>query len=131
MPAGSGGFAAIQTAAPTFGVELTPVGVHDAGEIERGVTEFARGSNGGLIVVGPPSSMALHRDLIVTLAARHLLTRGLRFPLLRHRRRPDLLWGRCNRSVPARGRLCRSHGSHSGSLAATWGGSAHEPKDNG
>jgi putative ABC transport system substrate-binding protein len=47
--------------------------VHDAGEIERGITEFARGSNGGLIVVGAPSSMALHRDLIVTLAARHLL----------------------------------------------------------
>jgi putative ABC transport system substrate-binding protein len=73
VPAGSGGFAAIQTAAPTLGVELTPVGVHDAGEIERGITEFARGSNGGLIVVGAPSSMALHRDLIVTLAARHLL----------------------------------------------------------
>jgi putative tryptophan/tyrosine transport system substrate-binding protein len=73
VPAGSGGFAAIQTAAPTFGVELTPVGVHDAGEIERGITEFARGSNGGLIVVGPPSSMALHRDVIVTLAAQHRL----------------------------------------------------------
>jgi putative ABC transport system substrate-binding protein len=54
-------------------VELTPVGVGDAGEIERGITEFARVSNGGLIVVGPPSSMQLHRDLIVTLAARHLL----------------------------------------------------------
>jgi putative ABC transport system substrate-binding protein len=73
VPAGSGGFAAIQTAAPSFGVELTPVGVGDAGEIERGITEFARVSNGGLIVVGPPSSMQLHRDLIVTLAARHLL----------------------------------------------------------
>ncbi len=53
VPAGSGGFAAIQTAAPSFGVELTPVGVHDAEEIERGIAEFARGSNGGLIVVGP------------------------------------------------------------------------------
>jgi putative ABC transport system substrate-binding protein len=73
VPAGSGGFAAIQTAAPTFGVELTPVGVHDAGEIERGIAEFARGPNGGLIVVGPPSSMSLHRDLIVALAARHVL----------------------------------------------------------
>jgi putative ABC transport system substrate-binding protein len=73
VPAGSGGFAAIQTAAASFGVELTPVGVHDADEIERGITEFARVSNGGLIVVGPPSSMQLHRDLIVTLAARHLL----------------------------------------------------------
>jgi putative ABC transport system substrate-binding protein len=73
VPAGSGGFAAIQTAAPSFGVELTPVGVRDADEIERGITAFARGSNGGLIVVGPPSSLAVHRDLIVTLAARHRL----------------------------------------------------------
>ena len=73
VPAGSGGFAAIQTAAPSFGVELTPVGVHDAGEIERGITEFARGSNGGLIVVGPGSSMQLHRGLIVALAAQYRL----------------------------------------------------------
>jgi putative tryptophan/tyrosine transport system substrate-binding protein len=73
VPAGSGGFAAIQTAAPSFGVELTPVGVHDADEIERGITEFARGPNGGLIVVGPPSSMQLHRALVVALAARYRL----------------------------------------------------------
>jgi putative tryptophan/tyrosine transport system substrate-binding protein len=52
VPAGSGGFAAIQTVAPSFGVELTPVGVHDADEIEHGITAFARGSNGGLITVG-------------------------------------------------------------------------------
>jgi putative tryptophan/tyrosine transport system substrate-binding protein len=70
VPAGSGGFAAIQTVAPTFGVELAPVGVHDADEIERGVSSFARRSNGGLITVGPPSSIALHRDLIIMLAAR-------------------------------------------------------------
>jgi putative tryptophan/tyrosine transport system substrate-binding protein len=66
VAAGSGGFAAIQTAAPSFGVELTPIGVHDASEIERGITEFARGSNSGLIVVGPGSSMSLHRDLIIS-----------------------------------------------------------------
>ena len=71
VPAGSGGFAAIQTVAPSFGVELTPVGVRDADEIERSITAFARGPNGGLIVVGPPSSMALHRDPIISLAARH------------------------------------------------------------
>jgi putative tryptophan/tyrosine transport system substrate-binding protein len=71
VSAGSGGFAAIQTAATSFGVELTPIGVHDADEIERGITEFARGSNAGLIVVGPPSSIApINRDLIVGLAAR-------------------------------------------------------------
>jgi putative ABC transport system substrate-binding protein len=73
VPAGSGGFAAIQTAAPSFGVELIPVGVHDAGEIERGISEFARVPNGGLIVVGPPSSMRLHRDLVVALAAQYHL----------------------------------------------------------
>ena len=73
VPAGSGGFAAIQTVAASSGVELTPIGVHDAAEIERGITEFARGSNGGLVVVGPPSSVALYKDLIVTLAARHRL----------------------------------------------------------
>jgi ABC-type uncharacterized transport system substrate-binding protein len=73
VPAGSGGFDAIQTVAPLFGVELTPIGVRDAGEIERGITAFARGSNGGLIMVGPPSSVQLHRDLIIALAAQHRL----------------------------------------------------------
>ena len=73
VPAGSGGLAAIQTVAPSLGVELTPVGVRDASEIERAITAFARGSNGGLIMVGPVSSVQRHRDLIVTLAARHRL----------------------------------------------------------
>jgi ABC-type uncharacterized transport system substrate-binding protein len=73
VPAGSGGLAAIQTVAPMLGVELTPVGVRDAGEIERGITAFARGANGGLITVGPPSSVQRHRDLIIALAARHRL----------------------------------------------------------
>ena len=73
VPAGSGGFAAIQTVAPSFGIELTPVGVRDAGEIERGITAFARSPNGGLIMVGPPSSVTLHRDLIIGLAAQHRL----------------------------------------------------------
>jgi putative ABC transport system substrate-binding protein len=73
VPAGSGGFAAIQTVAPSFGVELTPVGVRDADEIERGIATFARGSNGGLIVVGPPSSVAIHRDLMIALVAKHRL----------------------------------------------------------
>jgi len=73
VPAGSGGFASIQTAASSSGVELTPVGVHDTEEIERGTTDFASRPNGGLIVVGPPSSVASYRDLIVSLAARHHL----------------------------------------------------------
>ena len=52
---------------------MRPVGVRDAGEIERVIATFARSSNGGLIVVGPTSSVAAHRDLIITLAARHRL----------------------------------------------------------
>ena len=74
MAAGSGGFAAIQTAATSVGVELTPIDVHDAGDIERRITEFAHGPNAGLIVVGPPSSISPNnRDLIIGLAARHHL----------------------------------------------------------
>ena len=74
VSAGSGGFAAIQTAAASFGVELIPIGVRDADEIKRGITDFAHGSNDGLIVVGPPSSIALiNKSLIVTLAAEHHL----------------------------------------------------------
>src|SRR5439155_20416398 len=57
VPAGSGGLAAIQTVAPSLGVELTPVGVRDAGDIERAITTFARGSKGGVIMGGPPSSV--------------------------------------------------------------------------
>ena len=71
-PAGIGQFGAIQTAAPSLGVEVNPINVRDAGEIERALTTFARGSNGGIIV--PGSALAnVHRDLIVALAARHRL----------------------------------------------------------
>jgi putative tryptophan/tyrosine transport system substrate-binding protein len=72
LAAGSGQFGAIQSVAPSLGVELSPVGVRDTSEIERAITAFARGSNGGLIVTG--SSLTLfHRDLIVALAARYKL----------------------------------------------------------
>ena len=64
--------AAIQAVAPSFGVELTPVDVRDASEIERSIAAFARGSNGGLIVTVEPVGDR-HRDLIVALAARHRL----------------------------------------------------------
>jgi len=71
VSAGSGGFGAIQTAAASFRVELTPIGVRQADEIERGITDFARDSNAGLIVVGPPSSVApIIRDLIIGLTIR-------------------------------------------------------------
>jgi putative tryptophan/tyrosine transport system substrate-binding protein len=71
-PAGLGQWGAIQTAASSFGVELTAIGLHDATEIERDVTAFARAPNGGLIVTGSTPT-GLHRQLIVSLAARHRL----------------------------------------------------------
>jgi ABC-type uncharacterized transport system substrate-binding protein len=72
ISAGLGEFGAIQAVAPSFGVELRPVDVRDAGDIERTVTAFARESNGGLIVTS--SALAIvHRGLIITLAARHKL----------------------------------------------------------
>ena len=69
---GIGTLGAIQSVASSFGMELTPVGVSDAGEIERGVTAFAHASNGGLIVTGNTLTI-VHRELIITLAARHRL----------------------------------------------------------
>jgi putative ABC transport system substrate-binding protein len=70
IPGGTGQLGAIQSVASSFGVELRPIGVRDAGEIERAVTAFAHGSNGGLIVTA--SVLAnVHRDLLITLAARH------------------------------------------------------------
>jgi ABC-type uncharacterized transport system substrate-binding protein len=67
-----GQFAAIQSVASSSGVELTPIGVRNSNEIERDVTAFARGPNGGLIVTSNTSAIR-DRDLIITLAARHKL----------------------------------------------------------
>jgi putative tryptophan/tyrosine transport system substrate-binding protein len=73
-PQGSGTsqFAAIQAVAPSLRVEVNPVNMRDAGEIERAVAAFARSPNGGLIVTGSAAAI-LHRDLIVGLAARYKL----------------------------------------------------------
>jgi putative tryptophan/tyrosine transport system substrate-binding protein len=72
ITAGIGMFGAIQSVAPSLGVDLTPVNVRDPGEMERALTQFARTPNGGLIVTA--SALAFtHRDLIVSLAARHKL----------------------------------------------------------
>ena len=65
-------FAAVQTAAPALGVELTSIDLRDAGEIERMVAAFARQQNGGLIVTTGAGGEA-HRQLIIKLAARHRL----------------------------------------------------------
>ena len=72
IPSGIGQWGAIQSAAPSLGVEVSPVNVRDAPEIERGVAAFARSGNGGLIVTGSPLSL-VHRELIIALAARHKL----------------------------------------------------------
>jgi putative tryptophan/tyrosine transport system substrate-binding protein len=70
LPAGLAQFGAIQSAASS--VEVSPVDVRDAADIERGIDAFALGPNGGLIVVSNPTA-TVHRKLIVTLAARHRL----------------------------------------------------------
>jgi ABC-type uncharacterized transport system substrate-binding protein len=72
IASGIGQFGAIQSAAPSLGIEATPVNVREAEEIERDITAFARSSNGGIIVTASPEA-SRHRDLIVTLAARHRL----------------------------------------------------------
>jgi len=69
-PAGIAQFGAIRAAASSLGVDVSPIDVRDAGEIERAVAAFARSADGGLIVTG----------------------RGLQQSLPSHRRRPDLLW---------------------------------------
>jgi len=72
IASGIGQFGAIQAAASSLGVEVSPFNVRDAGEIERTITAFSRSSNGGLIVTG--SALAVvHRELIIALAARNNL----------------------------------------------------------
>jgi putative ABC transport system substrate-binding protein len=79
ITAGIGQFAIIQSVAPSLGVELSPIDLRDAGEIERAVAAFARSPNGGMIVTG--SALTVHyRDLIVALARRYKL------PAVYHRR---------------------------------------------
>jgi len=70
-PAGIAAFSAIQGAAQSLGLAVSPVSGRDAGDIERTVTAFARSPNGGLIVT--PTVVSVHRDLIITLAARYKL----------------------------------------------------------
>jgi putative ABC transport system substrate-binding protein len=70
--AGKGQLGAIQPVASSLGIEITPVGIRDAGEIESAITAVARGPNGGLIVTTSTRASA-HREMILTLAARHQL----------------------------------------------------------
>ena len=72
IAAGPGQFGVLQAFAPSLGLELRPVDLQEAGEIERSINAFAQGSNGGLIVTGSPAATA-HRELIVSLAAQNRL----------------------------------------------------------
>jgi putative tryptophan/tyrosine transport system substrate-binding protein len=72
ITSGIGQFAVIQYVASSAGVDVSPIDVRDAPEIQRGIAAFARSANGGLIVTGSPLSL-VHRELIITLAARHQL----------------------------------------------------------
>jgi putative ABC transport system substrate-binding protein len=71
-PLGIGQFSAIQAVAPSLGVEVNPINVRDAGEIERAVAAFARSPDGGLVVT-TSTTATVHHDLIIALAARHKL----------------------------------------------------------
>jgi len=72
VAAGSGQFGVLQAAAPTFGVELRPLGVSDPAEIERGLSAFAPGANDGIIVTATPLA-SVYRDQIISLANRYRL----------------------------------------------------------
>jgi len=72
IAAGLGVWAAIQSVSPSVAIEVSPVNMTDAAEIERAVASFASGRNGGLLVTGSAQTV-LHRDLIIALAARHKL----------------------------------------------------------
>ena len=71
-PSGIAQFTAIQTVAPSLGVEVSAVNVNDAGEIERAVAAVARSANGGLVVT-TSASATVHHGLIIALAAQHKL----------------------------------------------------------
>jgi putative tryptophan/tyrosine transport system substrate-binding protein len=72
IAAGAGQLGAMQSVSPSVGVELTPIGMRDPGQIEQAITAFARSPNGGLILTA--SALApVYRDLIIRLAAQHKL----------------------------------------------------------
>ena len=72
IAAGTGQLGAIQGVAPSFGVELVPISLHDTAELERGIADFVRGPSDGLVVTASPLAI-VHREAIVTLATRHKL----------------------------------------------------------
>jgi putative tryptophan/tyrosine transport system substrate-binding protein len=133
ITAGIGQFGAIQAVAPSVGLDVSPVNVRNASEIERDITTFARSANGGLIVTGSALTL-IHRDLIVTVAARHKL------PAVYYRRvfvtagglmsyGPDIIdqyrrAARLRRSHPQGRKASRSAGAGADQIRA-----GHQPQD--
>jgi putative tryptophan/tyrosine transport system substrate-binding protein len=70
LAVGAGQYGAIQSVAPSFGIELRPINLREAAEIERAVAALATSANGGIIVTASPYAI-VHRELIIKLAARH------------------------------------------------------------
>ena len=91
LGSGTAQFAAIQAVAPSLRVEVIPVNIGDAAEIERGIGAFARDPSYGLIVTAGAVTY-LHRDLIIALTAKHKLPAVYPERLLRRCGRPSLLW---------------------------------------
>ena len=81
----------MQSAAPSLRVELRPIDTRDPSEMERAVAGFASDTKRGADRTSTGAGVMLHRELIVTLAARHRFARHLRLPQPRHERWPDLL----------------------------------------
>ena len=107
LTSGTAQWAAIQVVAPSLGVELSPIGVHNGGEIDRAISAFARGSNAGLIVTS--STLAIgHRQRIIELGGPTPAACSLSLRLLRDRWGPHLLRAGPGRLIPPSSRLCRS-----------------------
>jgi putative ABC transport system substrate-binding protein len=91
ITAGVGQFAVIQSVASSIGLDVRPVNLRDAGEIEGAVTALARSPNGGLVVTASALSL-VHSALILALAAQHRLPAVYPPTILRRRWGADLLW---------------------------------------
>jgi ABC-type uncharacterized transport system substrate-binding protein len=133
IASGSGQLGAIQAVAPSLGIEVSPIDVHDTGEMERTVGAFARRPNGSLIVTASTLAM-MHRQTILRLAAQHKLPAVYPPTRLRYQRRADLVRARQHRPLPARGWLRRSHpeGRKAGRPSGAGTGQirpGHQPQD--
>jgi putative tryptophan/tyrosine transport system substrate-binding protein len=91
IPSGPGMVGAMQASAPSLGVEMRPISVRDAEEIERAITAFARSANGGLIVAGA-AAQRIHRDVIIKLPVPAQIARSVHGSPVRRGRRPHRLW---------------------------------------